>query len=101
MMTGFDGEVIGAVLAGGVAVGAGIGRALAALWPATHRPSTKPPPPPTCAPAVVEQVDELHGLLARRDDLGASVVLSHLAELPRIRSLLERIAERLPHPTAE
>jgi hypothetical protein len=90
---GIDGEIIGAVLAGGVAVGAGIGRALAALWPATHRPSTKPPP--TCAPTVVEQVDELHKILALRNDMGTSLVLLHLAELPKIRTLLEQIAERL------
>ena len=97
-----DADILVGALGGAVAVGAGIGRALTSVWPgAPRKPSSPPPPPPTCAPAVVEQVDELHGLLARRDDLGASVVLSHLAELPRIRSLLERIAERLPHPTAE
>lgn len=96
-----DSEILAGALGGAVAVGAGIGRALSAVWPAPRKPSVAPPPPPVCAPSVVEQVDELHGLLARRDDVGASIVLSHLAELPRIRVLLERIADRWPASPAE
>ncbi|MBM4442519.1 MAG: hypothetical protein FJ027_19045 [Candidatus Rokubacteria bacterium] len=86
--------LIVAALGAGAAVSKVLGMQAAAPQP---RPSTRvpAPPPAVCAPSVVEQVDELHGLLARRDHVGASVVLSHLAELPEIRALLERIARNM------
>lgn len=89
-------EAVAAAVTAAVAGGAALG---AKMRHPTGR-SVPPPPPAQCVPAVVDQVDELHGLLARRDpDTGASVVLSHLAELPAIRGLLERIARQLERPS--
>lgn len=91
---GVDLEIVIALVTTATAAGAAVATRVA------PRPSRPPPPPPApvlCSPEVTAQVDELHGLLARRDPItGGSVVLTHLSELPRIRELLEVIAKSGP-----
>ena len=84
-----DLELLAGAVTAAIAAGAAVGSRVS---PA--RRSVHPPPPGVCAPGVADKIDELHGLLGKRTDTGASVVLEHLSELPRIRELLEHMARR-------
>lgn len=64
------------------------------LGAAKSRVTSRPPPPPArCSESVEDRVEELHAILAQRDRDGASHVLRCLEELPKIRELLERMAQ--------
>ena len=79
------------LVTGGAGAGSGVGLFLlgrAALeWVRQRRPESmrptrtpSPVPPAQCSPMVEEQVAEVHSIVARRDEEGASVLLRTLRE---------------------
>ena len=79
------------LMSGGAGAGSGVGLFLlgraAMEWVRHRRPESmratrvpSPPPPARCSDVVEEQVAEVHSIVARRDEDGASVLMRTLRE---------------------